>query len=600
MRRVTPGRMPRGGRNTSRRLGASVTSRCGCAIISRGKGQQFEYGYDDIGNRKVARAGGSEVGTDVRDSIYAPNSLNQYVTRTVPGIVDIIGMASAGDRVRVNNDYAYRRGEYFYKAVGAGRYSPVWITLNDSQSSTLGYAWAPLPSPEQFVHDLDGNLTQDGRWSLTWDGENRLVKLESGVGPQASLRKQEFEYDYQGRCIRKKSYVFDSSYYTYQLVSDTKYLYEGWSVVAELNASNGLVKSYLWGLDLSGSREGAGGVGGLVKMTSYTPSTTHHFYAYDGNGNVVGLVDASYGTASAQYEYGPFGELLRATGPMAKANAFRFSTKYQDDETDLVMYLHRPYSPSTGRWLTHDPMEEDGGPNLYAAFRNNPLQFIDALGLWNSDIHHDATKRWAIALGYPDSDHSRAAEVIATADNDVDSFGGGTSPFPVIGDPSYHFNRNGSGIDSRLQHWAEHDNNARAACTIRAGSDDPYTAAIQLGTSLHPLQDWVAHGDYFIKAHVLLEGHNASSPQHSFGDPTWAYPDAVGLDAVGSSDGRAAGAAMHYFTDGSGMQHDYAIFKRGTQRLRLTKTKTDRALSAFRNYVRINGGCACKTYFGVE
>jgi len=28
---------------------------------------------------------------------------------------------------------------------------------------------------------------------------------------------------------------------------------------------------------------------------------------------------------------GPFGEVLRATGPMAKANPFRFSTKYQDD-----------------------------------------------------------------------------------------------------------------------------------------------------------------------------------------------------------------------------------------------------------------------------
>ena len=35
-------------------------------------------------------------------------------------------------------------------------------------------------------------------------------------------------------------------------------------------------------------------------------------------------------------EYGPFGEFIRATGPMAKANPFRFSTKYQDDETDLV------------------------------------------------------------------------------------------------------------------------------------------------------------------------------------------------------------------------------------------------------------------------
>ena len=38
---------------------------------------------------------------------------------------------------------------------------------------------------------------------------------------------------------------------------------------------------------------------------------------------------------------GPFGELLRATGPMAKANPFRFSTKYQDDETDLLYYGYR-------------------------------------------------------------------------------------------------------------------------------------------------------------------------------------------------------------------------------------------------------------------
>jgi hypothetical protein len=44
------------------------------------------------------------------------------------------------------------------------------------------------------------------------------------------------------------------------------------------------------------------------------------------------------------------------------------------------------------------------------------------------------------------------------------------------------------------------------------------------------------------------------------------------------------------------------MYKRGhpPQRLRLTKSKTDSALSAFRNYLRINGGCACKRYFGVE
>jgi RHS repeat-associated protein len=57
---------------------------------------------------------------------------------------------------------------------------------------------------------------------------------------------------------------------------------------------------------------------------------------------------------------GPFGEVLRATGPMAKANPFRFSTKFQDDETDLLYYGYRYYSTSTGRWLNRDPLEEIG------------------------------------------------------------------------------------------------------------------------------------------------------------------------------------------------------------------------------------------------
>jgi RHS repeat-associated protein len=61
-------------------------------------------------------------------------------------------------------------------------------------------------------------------------------------------------------------------------------------------------------------------------------------------------------SVSIAYEYNSFGELLRATGPMAKASPFRFSTKYQDDETDLVCYGKRYYNASTGRWLSRDPL----------------------------------------------------------------------------------------------------------------------------------------------------------------------------------------------------------------------------------------------------
>jgi RHS repeat-associated protein len=66
---------------------------------------------------------------------------------------------------------------------------------------------------------------------------------------------------------------------------------------------------------------------------------------------------------------------------MAKANPFRFSTKFQDDETDLLYYGLRYYNASTGRWLSQDPISERGGLNLYAFGMNSPIQGVDGLGL---------------------------------------------------------------------------------------------------------------------------------------------------------------------------------------------------------------------------
>jgi RHS repeat-associated protein len=88
---------------------------------------------------------------------------------------------------------------------------------------------------------------------------------------------------------------------------------------------------------------------------------------------------------------------------MAKANPFRFSTKFQDDETDLLYYGYRYYNASAGRWLSRDPSAEPGfealihsawkqvglfqpgefleGPNLYGFVRNVPTRAIDRDGL---------------------------------------------------------------------------------------------------------------------------------------------------------------------------------------------------------------------------
>ena len=143
-----------------------------------------------------------------------------------------------------------------------------------------------------------------------------------------------------------------------------------------------LIRTYVWGLDLSGTMQGAGGIGGLLWVNVESGSHAgRYFAAYDGNGNVMALISASDGAVVAQYEYGPFAEPLRATGPLAADNPFRFSTKYTDPETGLVYYGYRYYSPSLGRWLRRDPVEEGGGVNLYCILHNAPISRWDPTGL---------------------------------------------------------------------------------------------------------------------------------------------------------------------------------------------------------------------------
>jgi len=180
---------------------------------------------------------------------------------------------------------------------------------------------------------------------------------------------------------------------TWQVIEDLKFVSDpllfGRHVV-ELNATdNALVRSYVWGLDLSGTMDGAGGVGGLLWVTLHTASGAAagpHFAAYDGNGNVVGLVSATTGTETARYEYGPFAEPIRLTGPAASQNPFRFSTKRTCNTTDLALFEYRAYSPSLGRWVSRDPIGELVGANVNIFVMNSPVATIDVLGLKERDV----------------------------------------------------------------------------------------------------------------------------------------------------------------------------------------------------------------------
>jgi RHS repeat-associated protein len=198
-------------------------------------------------------------------------------------------------------------------------------------------------------------------------------------------QRLEFAYDASGRRIQKVVKAWNTTTSTYQVNSDTRFLYDGFNLIAEFNglASNAVVRTYVWGTDLSGSLQGAGGVGGLLAVNA---GSATYFPTFDGNGNVLGLVNASTGTLDASFEYDPFGNVIKAVGVAANLCPFGFSTRYTDLETGIVMYPRRPYNPSTGRFLCKDPLEEDGGLNLYGFCGNDSINGIDPFGLKNYHI----------------------------------------------------------------------------------------------------------------------------------------------------------------------------------------------------------------------
>jgi RHS repeat-associated protein len=157
--------------------------------------------------------------------------------------------------------------------------------------------------------------------------------------------------------------------------------------------------------------QGAGGVGGVLAVQAGSSAqcgamaNTTHFACYDGNGNVTALMNAATGEESARYEYAPFAERLRETGPMAKLNPIRFSTQYADDVTGGTKYLFRDYQADTGRWPNRDPLNENSFFTYYTNGKsgselrrmkaemleppcvfvgNNSLNIADFFGLWRS------------------------------------------------------------------------------------------------------------------------------------------------------------------------------------------------------------------------
>jgi RHS repeat-associated protein len=200
-----------------------------------------------------------------------------------------------------------------------------------------------------FTYDADGELTNDGVNTYTWDGAQRLARVTT----IASGETTSYAYDGLGRRIAITAHAQSPQPVTnYYLWCDSK-------ICQERDSGNNVTARYF------AEGEAQGGVPLL--------------YARDRLGSVVNLVDAASGAVVADYTYDPWGKVTSQSGSYSAR--FGYAGMFTDAGTGLDLTLYRAYSPLQNRWLSRDPMGEGVGPNLYTYVFNSPLNYFDRLGL---------------------------------------------------------------------------------------------------------------------------------------------------------------------------------------------------------------------------
>ena len=353
---------------TNSNLIATVT-RDGSPVI------QTHNNWED--HRDVLTSKQNKVGTTVISEYdYTVNSMSQRTNSGTSGTafttapVWTWGYDSLGQITSAASSVGTQSRAYQYDAIGnrveaENGTTTLTGTPNYTTNALNQYTAIGGLSPE---YDNDGNATAyplpaapSSNSTLTWDAENRMVSSSVGASTTA------YYYDAFFRRIARKTPTGGTSLF----------VYDGWNCIAEYTGTTpSLSKANLWGLDLSGSLQGAGGVGGLLSVhyssNDYSPT-------YDGNGNVSEYLSLT-GSVAAHFEYDPFGNTVVNTDSMGLFNN-RFSTKSLDLETGLYYYGYRYYDPHTGRWINRDPIGEASGVNIYADLANDAVNQVDVLGL---------------------------------------------------------------------------------------------------------------------------------------------------------------------------------------------------------------------------
>ena len=358
------------------------------SLPNGGTGYESEYGYDLAGNRTSKRRDGVNVSytigsgnkltgwsvTGAVGSLTVPvtgHSSETIGTNELFGYLSVSGSATTRPAVAGTNFWV----EHLPVAAGtqqvvaairdaAGNmgYDTNTLTVLMTTNAAYGYNAAGCVTSITYQSTGGGQIA----WALEWNGRYELTGVRSN-----GTVVETYTYDALGR----RALVASGGTTNY-------FVYDGPHIVADVNATGGLVRSYLYGP----------GIDNILAMTVHGATNQTYYYLKDHLGSVLALTDQS-GNLVESYEYDTWGRPSvfdatgRPTAASATGNRFLFQGREYAWSTGLYYFRARWLDSVIGRWLSQDPLGSQGGLNQYLAFADNPANLIDPSGLLYCDIN---------------------------------------------------------------------------------------------------------------------------------------------------------------------------------------------------------------------
>ncbi|WP_281287701.1 RHS repeat-associated core domain-containing protein [Geobacter argillaceus] len=343
----------------------------------------FTFGYDSLSRRNSFSYPNQITGSYGYDDL---NRLTSLTHQSQAATIAAYGYShdQAGNRRTktgtFNESYNYEETYRLMQATTARgtekyTYDLVGNRLTGPGPKDTGYQYDAanrMTKGRQLGYDYDnlGNQTTrtipnaaDKNWTLTWNFENQLTKMEKSKGT-TEKRTVTFKYDPLGRRIEKQLTTLIAGV---TKTTTYNYVYDQNNIALEIqtDSNNVVTKTF--------NTHGPG----VDEHLAMERNGSFYYFHQDGIKSVTAITDSNRNVVQS-YEYESFG---RPTPSANFRNSLTYTGREWDKETGLYYLRYRYYDPMDGRFISRDPIGFRGGINLYSYVQNNPINFIDPLGL---------------------------------------------------------------------------------------------------------------------------------------------------------------------------------------------------------------------------